>query len=212
MSAERGPRGPSPGASPARNGRWLADRLGLDELRKALGGFTGPGRRQPVAHVRLRRRRRCSCWRRCTGIAAGDGLRAVGDGRVGVGRVHPGPAHARLVRARAPQLRLVGADRRRRRAPAAGAAVRRLPAPARAELDGRPRAVRRWWRCSRSRATCCPWDQKGYWAKLVEATIAGSTPVVGDPAQQLIQGGGAFGNLTLTRAYALHAMALARRC
>jgi ubiquinol-cytochrome c reductase cytochrome b subunit len=53
-----------------------------------------------------------------------------------------------------------------------------------------------------------PWDQKGYWAKLVEATIAGSAPLVGSAAQRFIQGGAAFGNLTLTRAYALHAMAL----
>jgi ubiquinol-cytochrome c reductase cytochrome b subunit len=53
-----------------------------------------------------------------------------------------------------------------------------------------------------------PWDQKGYWAKLVEATIAGSAPVVGGATQKLIQGGAAFGNMTLTRAYALHAMAL----
>jgi len=53
-----------------------------------------------------------------------------------------------------------------------------------------------------------PWDQKGYWAKLVEATIAGSAPVVGGAAQRFIQGGAAFGTLTLTRAYALHAMAL----
>jgi len=53
-----------------------------------------------------------------------------------------------------------------------------------------------------------PWDQKGYWAKLVEATIAGSAPAVGGSAQRFIQGGAAFGTLTLTRAYALHAMAL----
>jgi ubiquinol-cytochrome c reductase cytochrome b subunit len=53
-----------------------------------------------------------------------------------------------------------------------------------------------------------PWDQKGYWAKLVEATIAGGAPVVGDATQKLIQGGAAFGNMTLTRAYAFHAMAL----
>jgi ubiquinol-cytochrome c reductase cytochrome b subunit len=53
-----------------------------------------------------------------------------------------------------------------------------------------------------------PWDQKGYWAKLVEATIAGSAPGVGGAAQRFIQGGAAFGTLTLTRAYALHAMAL----
>jgi ubiquinol-cytochrome c reductase cytochrome b subunit len=53
-----------------------------------------------------------------------------------------------------------------------------------------------------------PWDQKGYWAKLVEATITGSTPVVGGLLQELIQGGPAFGNLTLTHAYAFHAMLL----
>ena len=53
-----------------------------------------------------------------------------------------------------------------------------------------------------------PWDQKGYWAKLVEATIAGSAPGIGGAAQKFIQGGAAFGNLTLTRGYALHAMAL----
>ncbi len=53
-----------------------------------------------------------------------------------------------------------------------------------------------------------PWDQKGYWAKLVEATIAGSAPVVGVAVQQIIQGGSAFGNLTLTHAYAVHALVL----
>jgi ubiquinol-cytochrome c reductase cytochrome b subunit len=53
-----------------------------------------------------------------------------------------------------------------------------------------------------------PWDQKGYWAKLVEATITGSAPVVGGAAQQVVQGGGAFGNLTVTHAFAAHALAL----
>ena len=53
-----------------------------------------------------------------------------------------------------------------------------------------------------------PWDQKGYWAKLVEATITGSAPVIGPAAQQLIQGGSGFGNLTLTHAFAAHAIAL----
>jgi ubiquinol-cytochrome c reductase cytochrome b subunit len=53
-----------------------------------------------------------------------------------------------------------------------------------------------------------PWDQKGYWAKVVEATIAGSAPVIGDAVQQIIQGGSAFGNLTLTRAFAFHALLL----
>jgi ubiquinol-cytochrome c reductase cytochrome b subunit len=53
-----------------------------------------------------------------------------------------------------------------------------------------------------------PWDQKGYWAKLVEATITGSAPVVGGAAQQVIQGGSAFGNLTVTHAFAAHALLL----
>ncbi len=53
-----------------------------------------------------------------------------------------------------------------------------------------------------------PYDQKGYWAKLVEATIAGSAPLVGGAVQQVIQGGSAFGNLTITHAYAVHALVL----
>jgi ubiquinol-cytochrome c reductase cytochrome b subunit len=53
-----------------------------------------------------------------------------------------------------------------------------------------------------------PWDQKGYWAKLVEATITGSAPIVGGAAQQLVQGGTAFGNLTVTHAFAAHAILL----
>ncbi len=53
-----------------------------------------------------------------------------------------------------------------------------------------------------------PWDQKGYWAKLVEATITGSAPVVGGAVQRVVQGGTAFGNLTVTHAYAAHALLL----
>jgi ubiquinol-cytochrome c reductase cytochrome b subunit len=53
-----------------------------------------------------------------------------------------------------------------------------------------------------------PYDQKGYWAKVVEATIAGSAPVLGPAAQQIIQGGSAFGNATVTHAFAAHALAL----
>jgi ubiquinol-cytochrome c reductase cytochrome b subunit len=53
-----------------------------------------------------------------------------------------------------------------------------------------------------------PWDQKGYWAKLVEATILGNTPVAGPLLQRLVQGGSAFNNLTLAHAYAAHAMLL----
>jgi ubiquinol-cytochrome c reductase cytochrome b subunit len=53
-----------------------------------------------------------------------------------------------------------------------------------------------------------PWDQKGYWAKLVEATIMGNTPVVGPELQQVVQGGAAFGNITLAHVYTAHAMLL----
>jgi ubiquinol-cytochrome c reductase cytochrome b subunit len=51
-----------------------------------------------------------------------------------------------------------------------------------------------------------PWDQKGYWAKMVEAMITGSMPVVGPTLQHLMQGGASFGNLTLTHAFAAHAL------
>jgi len=53
-----------------------------------------------------------------------------------------------------------------------------------------------------------PWDQKGYWAKLVEATILGNTPLLGPTLQRLVQGGSAFGNITLAHAYVAHAMLL----
>jgi len=53
-----------------------------------------------------------------------------------------------------------------------------------------------------------PYDQKGYWAKQVEAAVVGRLPLVGGPLQRLLQGGDAFGNLTLTHAFAIHALAL----
>jgi ubiquinol-cytochrome c reductase cytochrome b subunit len=49
-----------------------------------------------------------------------------------------------------------------------------------------------------------PYDQKGYWAKLVEATIMGRTPVVGHQLQDLVQGGSAFGNITITHVFTAH--------
>jgi ubiquinol-cytochrome c reductase cytochrome b subunit len=49
-----------------------------------------------------------------------------------------------------------------------------------------------------------PWDQKGYWATRVATNIAGTTPMIGAWLQQAIQGGADYGNLTLTRFYALH--------
>jgi ubiquinol-cytochrome c reductase cytochrome b subunit len=49
-----------------------------------------------------------------------------------------------------------------------------------------------------------PWDQKGYWAKLVEVTILQGTPIIGGALAQIVQGGSGFGNLTLTHAFAAH--------
>ena len=53
-----------------------------------------------------------------------------------------------------------------------------------------------------------PWDQRGYWATRVTANVAGSLPVVGRSLKALIQGGGDFGTLTLTRFFATHAVLL----
>ena len=53
-----------------------------------------------------------------------------------------------------------------------------------------------------------PWDQKGYWATQVATNIAGTTPVFGRQIQVLMQGGEAYGSLTLTRFHALHVSVL----
>ena len=52
-----------------------------------------------------------------------------------------------------------------------------------------------------------PWDQKGYWATQVATSIMGSVPG-GEPLQTLAQGGADYGNLTLTRFYAIHVFVL----
>src|SRR2546428_602933 len=52
-----------------------------------------------------------------------------------------------------------------------------------------------------------PWDQKGYWATQVATGIMGSVPG-GEPLRVLLQGGSEYGNLTLTRFYALHVFVL----
>jgi len=49
-----------------------------------------------------------------------------------------------------------------------------------------------------------PWDQKGYWATRVATNILGTVPLVGAWLQRLVQGGSSYGNLTLTRFFALH--------
>ena len=53
-----------------------------------------------------------------------------------------------------------------------------------------------------------PWDQTGYWATKVATGIAGTVPVVGDLLQRVAQGGNDYGNLTLTRFYAVHVILL----
>ena len=53
-----------------------------------------------------------------------------------------------------------------------------------------------------------PWDQTGYWATKVATGIAGSAPVVGSGMQEAAQGGNEYGNLTLTRFYAIHVLIL----
>lgn len=49
-----------------------------------------------------------------------------------------------------------------------------------------------------------PWDQKGYWATQVATRIMGTAPVLGPSMQALMQSGTEYGNLTITRFYALH--------
>lgn len=52
-----------------------------------------------------------------------------------------------------------------------------------------------------------PFDQKGYWASQTEAQIVGTMPG-GEPIKVLMQGGSEYGNLTITRLYALHVFVL----
>jgi ubiquinol-cytochrome c reductase cytochrome b subunit len=52
------------------------------------------------------------------------------------------------------------------------------------------------------------WDQSAYWAAQVELGIAAGAPVVGGTLKTIALGGNDAGNLTLTRAYALHVGAL----
>lgn len=53
-----------------------------------------------------------------------------------------------------------------------------------------------------------PWDQRGYFATQVATNLAGAAPLVGPSLQRLAQGGTQYGNLTLTRFYALHVLVL----
>jgi ubiquinol-cytochrome c reductase cytochrome b subunit len=53
-----------------------------------------------------------------------------------------------------------------------------------------------------------PWDQLGWWARVVEGNIAGLAPVLGGFVQQMIAGGSELGALGLTRAFTIHVMLL----
>ncbi|MEJ7599711.1 MAG: cytochrome b N-terminal domain-containing protein [Kofleriaceae bacterium] len=52
------------------------------------------------------------------------------------------------------------------------------------------------------------WDQAGFWANRVEMQIASGTPLVGQQVREVAIGGNEYGNLTLTRFYALHVILL----
>jgi ubiquinol-cytochrome c reductase cytochrome b subunit len=53
-----------------------------------------------------------------------------------------------------------------------------------------------------------PWDQLGWWARVVEGNIAGLAPVVGGWISQMIAGGSELGALGLARAFTVHVMVL----
>ncbi|HEX8113532.1 MAG TPA: cytochrome b N-terminal domain-containing protein, partial [Kofleriaceae bacterium] len=52
------------------------------------------------------------------------------------------------------------------------------------------------------------WDQAGFYANKVEMEITAATPLVGGLVKKLALGGNDYGNLTLTRFYALHVLFL----
>ena len=53
-----------------------------------------------------------------------------------------------------------------------------------------------------------PWDQTGYWATQVATGIAGTSPMIGQQVQEAMQAGNGYGNLTITRFFALHVFVL----
>ncbi|MDP9036825.1 MAG: cytochrome b N-terminal domain-containing protein [Myxococcota bacterium] len=53
-----------------------------------------------------------------------------------------------------------------------------------------------------------PWDDRGWWARLVEGNIIGLAPMLGGFLQQMMQGGPELGALGLSRAYTLHIVLL----
>lgn len=53
-----------------------------------------------------------------------------------------------------------------------------------------------------------PWDQRGYWATTVGTEIVGQIPLLGHTLEQVLRGGPALGQLTLTRFYIIHVAGL----
>lgn len=53
-----------------------------------------------------------------------------------------------------------------------------------------------------------PWDQVGYWACRIVTGVPAVLPVVGDFLVQMIRGGDAVGQFTLTRFYSAHTFVL----
>lgn len=208
MSADGAPAAPAP-RRPARPGRvraWLADRLGLEELAKTIAGGQVPGG--------------ASLWHTFGSVAAGlFVLEAITGILLATAYTPSATAAWASVAYIQDQLTLGWFVRGLHSFGSSALIVIAGVHMLQALLFGayrRPRELN--WMVGlllfgvvaifALSGYLLPWDQKGYWAKLVEATIAGSAPLVGSAAQRFIQGGAAFGNLTLTRAYALHAMAL----
>jgi ubiquinol-cytochrome c reductase cytochrome b subunit len=53
-----------------------------------------------------------------------------------------------------------------------------------------------------------PWDERGWWARVVEGNIVGLAPGLGSWLQQMMQGGTELGALGLSRAFTMHVMVL----
>jgi ubiquinol-cytochrome c reductase cytochrome b subunit len=53
-----------------------------------------------------------------------------------------------------------------------------------------------------------PWDQRGWWGRVVEANIVGMAPVIGGWIGRMISGGSELGALGLSRAFTAHVVLL----
>jgi ubiquinol-cytochrome c reductase cytochrome b subunit len=53
-----------------------------------------------------------------------------------------------------------------------------------------------------------PWDQQGWWARVVEGNITGLAPVVGGWLQRSMSGGAELGAIGLSRAFTIHVLVL----